>query len=565
MRRSFSYARVVLRVKPMPAPLEPLKDGIIRSLEFGNHRRQSGRRNLANRTAFAGSAYTPTFNHFRRNPHLKNSGRQKARPDDKGVADDSARYGRRRLYRKPHGSRAGGCRRSGGRDRQSVDRLLRDAAGRRAAVHRRRRRREPRRGRDRQPRRRRHHPFRRLDHRAAIDPRPAALLSQQHDGDPQPAPGRGPPRHQQVHLLLDRRRLRQSRCRARARGRSHAAAVALRHLEADDRDHAARRRPRRGPALRRAALLQRRRRRPAGPHRARPPSARRICSRSRSRPRPASAPRSTCSAPIIRRRTEAASATSSMSRTWRRRIAPRSPICAPAAASTTLNCGYGRGYSVLETIEAVRRISGRNFAVQYTDRRPGDIAAIVADVRRLQSTLEWMPQYDSLDMIITHALAWEEKLLALRHERRTPRGRRGEGRGDGHSGACTTARLKPTAFVSILPRPAGRQPPAPAQHPRPARVRNDQNCWFSTHLMSVFGLNYPSARGHIQPSNRTPTAHGSLENPRRRNARFRQAAVRGTGPRLPQPLRARAPVHGRLRRGNLADGVSVRRLHQRRL
>lgn len=83
--------------------------------------------------------------------------------------------------------------------------------------------------------------------------------------------------------------------------------------------------------------------------------------------------------------------------------------------STTLNCGYGRGYSVLETIDAVRRISGRNFAVQYTDRRPGDIAAIVADVRRLQSTLEWMPQYDSLDMIITHALAWEEKLLALRH------------------------------------------------------------------------------------------------------------------------------------------------------
>ena len=34
-------------------------------------------------------------------------------------------------------------------------------------------------------------------------------------------------------------------------------------------------------------------------------------------------------------------------------------------ASVTLNCGYGRGYSVKETIEAVRRVSGRNFAVQY--------------------------------------------------------------------------------------------------------------------------------------------------------------------------------------------------------
>ena len=83
--------------------------------------------------------------------------------------------------------------------------------------------------------------------------------------------------------------------------------------------------------------------------------------------------------------------------------------------STTLNCGYGRGYSVLEVIEAVRRISGRNFAVQYTDRRPGDSGAVVADVSRMQATLEWMPQYDSLDMIVTHALAWEEKLLASRH------------------------------------------------------------------------------------------------------------------------------------------------------
>lgn len=84
-------------------------------------------------------------------------------------------------------------------------------------------------------------------------------------------------------------------------------------------------------------------------------------------------------------------------------------------ASTTLNCGYGRGYSVLEVIEAVRRISGRNFAVQYADRRPGDSGAVVADISRMQATLEWMPEYDSLDMIVTHALIWEEKLLATRH------------------------------------------------------------------------------------------------------------------------------------------------------
>ncbi|HKU07602.1 MAG TPA: UDP-glucose 4-epimerase GalE [Bradyrhizobium sp.] len=82
--------------------------------------------------------------------------------------------------------------------------------------------------------------------------------------------------------------------------------------------------------------------------------------------------------------------------------------------SVTLNCGYGRGYSVLETIEAVRRISGRNFAVQYSERRPGDIMTMVADTSRMRGLLDWAPQYDDLDTIATHALAWEEKLLRER-------------------------------------------------------------------------------------------------------------------------------------------------------
>jgi UDP-glucose 4-epimerase len=83
--------------------------------------------------------------------------------------------------------------------------------------------------------------------------------------------------------------------------------------------------------------------------------------------------------------------------------------------SATLNCGYGRGYSVLETIEAVRRVSGRNFAVQYAPRRPGDIMTMIADTSRIRSTLDWTPQYDDLDTIATHALAWEEKLFQERH------------------------------------------------------------------------------------------------------------------------------------------------------
>src|SRR2546421_419592 len=84
-------------------------------------------------------------------------------------------------------------------------------------------------------------------------------------------------------------------------------------------------------------------------------------------------------------------------------------------ASTTLNCGYGRGYSVLETIDAVRRVSGRSFAVQYASRRPGDIMTMVADTSRIRGLLDWKPQYDDLETIAAHALAWEDKLFRERH------------------------------------------------------------------------------------------------------------------------------------------------------
>jgi UDP-glucose 4-epimerase len=89
-------------------------------------------------------------------------------------------------------------------------------------------------------------------------------------------------------------------------------------------------------------------------------------------------------------------------------------------ASMTLNCGYGRGYSVLETIEAVRRVSGRNLAVQYAPRRAGDITTMVADTSRIRSALDWKPQLDNLETIAAHALAWEKKLLRERQNELEP-------------------------------------------------------------------------------------------------------------------------------------------------
>jgi UDP-glucose 4-epimerase len=81
----------------------------------------------------------------------------------------------------------------------------------------------------------------------------------------------------------------------------------------------------------------------------------------------------------------------------------------------TLNCGYGHGHSVLETIEAVRRVSGRAIPVQYAARRPADIMAMVADTSRIRALLDWTPAYDDLETIAAHALAWEEKLFLERH------------------------------------------------------------------------------------------------------------------------------------------------------
>jgi UDP-glucose 4-epimerase len=82
--------------------------------------------------------------------------------------------------------------------------------------------------------------------------------------------------------------------------------------------------------------------------------------------------------------------------------------------STTFNCGYGRGASVLEVITAVKRVSGRDFRVDISGRRPGDAPALVANVDRINATLPWRPRYQNLDTIVAHALAWEKQLASRR-------------------------------------------------------------------------------------------------------------------------------------------------------
>jgi UDP-glucose 4-epimerase len=78
--------------------------------------------------------------------------------------------------------------------------------------------------------------------------------------------------------------------------------------------------------------------------------------------------------------------------------------------SLVANCGYARGFSVLEVIEAVKRISGVDFKVEYVPRRPGDPAAIVASNERARTLLGWKPEHDDLDEIVRQALDWEKRL-----------------------------------------------------------------------------------------------------------------------------------------------------------
>jgi UDP-glucose 4-epimerase len=82
--------------------------------------------------------------------------------------------------------------------------------------------------------------------------------------------------------------------------------------------------------------------------------------------------------------------------------------------SLVLNCGYGRGYSVLELLDAVQRACGRPLDIRPRARRPGDVPAMVAAADKIRKTLDWVPQYDDLDTIVAHALAWETQLLEKR-------------------------------------------------------------------------------------------------------------------------------------------------------
>ena len=92
----------------------------------------------------------------------------------------------------------------------------------------------------------------------------------------------------------------------------------------------------------------------------------------------------------------------------------------------TANCGYSRGYSVLEVLHAVERVNETKLDIRLSNRRPGDPMSIVADSKLARREFGWTPQFDSLDAIISSALKWERDRCSLL--RRSSSGERSTGR-----------------------------------------------------------------------------------------------------------------------------------------
>lgn len=89
-------------------------------------------------------------------------------------------------------------------------------------------------------------------------------------------------------------------------------------------------------------------------------------------------------------------------------------LIAEPSRSLTMNCGYGRGFSVLEVLDAVDRVTNQQIDRRLEGRRAGDPDALISDNSRIKATIPWVPRYDDLPTIVEHALAWERRLDEIR-------------------------------------------------------------------------------------------------------------------------------------------------------
>ena len=78
--------------------------------------------------------------------------------------------------------------------------------------------------------------------------------------------------------------------------------------------------------------------------------------------------------------------------------------------SEIFNCGYGKGYSVMEVVKTLNKILRKRIPVVYGPKRKGDLTSVVADSSKIKKKMRWKPQFNKLDVIIKSSLKWERKL-----------------------------------------------------------------------------------------------------------------------------------------------------------
>lgn len=91
-------------------------------------------------------------------------------------------------------------------------------------------------------------------------------------------------------------------------------------------------------------------------------------------------------------------------------------LIAQPQRSLTMNAGYGRGFSVLDVLDAVDRATNRTIKRVMQPRRAGDPDSLISNNARIKATVPWVPRYADLDVIVSHALAWERRLTEIRGE-----------------------------------------------------------------------------------------------------------------------------------------------------
>tara|TARA_B110000967_G_C18709314_1_gene471882 strand:- start:23 stop:319 length:297 start_codon:yes stop_codon:yes gene_type:complete len=75
--------------------------------------------------------------------------------------------------------------------------------------------------------------------------------------------------------------------------------------------------------------------------------------------------------------------------------------------SLTLNCGYGKGYSVLDIVKILKKIN-KKLIINFEPRRAGDVAQVYAETKKFKKIFKWQPKFNNINKIVNSAIAWEK-------------------------------------------------------------------------------------------------------------------------------------------------------------